>query len=147
MSDDSDCISADRPVLRRIKRCQGFYNPRKSPVIEAGAFRPNAGDADGLSFYLEDELSVEELVASLPEPSTDWIVVRLLAKDIFELGLTLTRTTDPGDLPGHVVISEINWTAYQDDVEKRTKIKPAMAKLAMIADSNIVFDEEKRSPK
>ena len=48
-------------------------------------------------------------------------------------------------MPGHVVIPELNWNAYQDKLQ-RIELKSSIAKLANLAISNIVFDEEERRP-
>jgi hypothetical protein len=72
-------------------------------------------------------------------PASELVVIRLYAKDVFALGLTLKRTDDPGDLPGHVIIPEINWHDYQT---RKTTLKPLIVQLVRLAELNIVFDED-----
>jgi len=143
MSDDANPIAPDQPILRKVFKGPGFYAPQKSPPIERGAFTPNKNDTDGLSFYLESVLPIEALIAASPSsPARAWLVIRFRAKDIYDLGLTLVRTTDPDDLPGHLVIPELNWNDYET---RKTTLKPAIAKLASLAVHNIVFNEGRRT--
>ena len=105
--------------------------------LSAGAFTPNEEDTDGLSLYLEAELSIEELLAASPRPADQYVVVRLKASDIYSLGLTLARTDYPGDLPGHVVIPEINRQDYEDR-QKKPRLKEYGKVLVDLARKHIV---------
>jgi len=55
MSNAAAPIDPSEPILRRIIKAPGYYDPRKEPPLERGAFTPNKGDDDGLSFHLERE--------------------------------------------------------------------------------------------
>ncbi len=131
-------IGSDEPILRRIPKAPGFYASQKVPPLERGAFTPNERDDDGLSFYLERELSIEELVRRATRPPTEIVVIRLVADDVYKLGLTLVRVLREGDEPGHVVIPEINWHDYQDKNLKR-RIKEAANSLVQLGLQGIVF--------
>ncbi len=130
-------IEPDEAIIRRIRKCPGYYNPLKNPPIERGAFTPNKNDEDGLSFYLERELSVEGLLAASNRPAIDYVIVRLKASDLYELGLSLDRTNNPDDLPGHVVIPEINFQDYEDPRQK-PRLKELGKALVDLARHNIV---------
>ena len=109
MSDDAGAVAPEEPILRKIPKVQGYYNPKKSPPIEPGAFSPNSKDVDGISCFLELSMSVESLIeSSAPRPPSQLVIVRLLAKDFYDLGLSLIRTFGPDDLPGHAVVPELN---------------------------------------
>jgi hypothetical protein len=139
MADAADSVAPDESVLRKIVKAPGFYDPQKSPPIERGAFTPNRNDVDGLSFFLEREMSIEAMIESAaPRPASELVVIRLHAKDVYALGLTLRRTFNPGDLPGHVIIPEINWNDYQT---RKTALKPLIVQLVHLAEKNIVFYE------
>jgi|SRR5208337_646789 len=129
-------IEPDEPIIR-IPKCPGYYDPLKNPPIERGAFTPNKNDEDGLSFYLERELSVEDLLATSNRPANDYVIVRLKASDLYELGLSLDRTNDPDDLPVHVVIPEINFQDYEDPRQK-PRLKELGKALVDLARQNIV---------
>ena len=131
-------IDPKETILRRVVISPGYYNPTKAPPIEAGAFRPGSNDTDGLSFFLEREISPATLAASGKSATCGYVVARLRACDIFNLGLSLLPTQSESELPGHLIIPEINTTSYSDGT-KRPKIKEAMAALAKIASRDIVF--------
>jgi hypothetical protein len=64
MSDDVPPIDPNETLLRRIPVTPGFFDPAKAPPVQAGAFRPNEGDTDGISIYRERMISPSELVAA-----------------------------------------------------------------------------------
>src|SRR4051794_14066192 len=107
MSVGTPSIHRDEPILRRIPKAEGYYDPQKNPPIEAGAFTPNDEDDDGLSFYIERELSISALIENSP-PGRSYVVVRLRAGDLYDLGVTLVPMQREGDFPGHVVVPEMN---------------------------------------
>ena len=63
----------------------------------------------GLSFFLEREIVYRshDRIRARTRPLAELVVICLHAKDVYALGLTLRRTFDPGDLPGHVIIPEM----------------------------------------
>lgn len=137
MSEDGTSIGPDEPILRRIIKSPGYYDPIKAPPVEAGAFRPNDKDVDGLSFYLERKLSVSALIEAASKPADHYIVARFRAGDLHALNLSLIPDEQPGDLPGHLIVPEINWVDYHDS-EKKRRIKEWCFALARLASKGIV---------
>ena len=138
MSDDAYAVPSEEPILRKIPKTQGYFDPRKKPPIERGAFSPNAKDIDGLSCFLERLMSIESLVElSAPRPPSEIVIVRLRARDFYDLGLTLRRTFDPDDYPGHVIVPELNREDYEN---QKQRFKPLVLKLMLLAEKHIVFD-------
>jgi hypothetical protein len=138
MSDDAYDVPSEEPILRKIPKAQGYFDPRKKPPIERGAFSPNAKDIDGISCFLERLMSIELLVEiSAPRPPSEIVIVRLRAKDFYDLGLTLRRTFDPGDYPGHVIVPELNREDYEN---QKQRFKPLVFALMILAEKHIVFD-------
>jgi hypothetical protein len=139
MSGEAPLIDPDEPILRRIARSPGYYNPQKAPPVESGAFRPNKNDTEGLSVYLERDVSPAELVAATNKPADRFLVARLKAADFYGLGLSLVPNPQPEGPAGHVLVPEINFNAYNDH-SKRAAIKEVMLALAELASRNIVRD-------
>jgi hypothetical protein len=138
MSDGPTSIDPSEPILRRTIRAPGYYNPDKNPPLERGAFTPNERDDDGLSFYLEREQSIDNLVRSANRAPGTVLVIRFTAGDIYAMGLTLKRVMRDGDLPGHVVVPEMNYADYQDK-NRKGRIKEAASSLVTLGLRNIVF--------
>lgn len=128
MSDDAPPIDPDEFLLRRIPITGGYFDTKKSPPVQPGAFRPNAGDTDGISFYRERLLSPSELVARSKRPPGTTKVARLLARDLLALGLTLEPKQEEDDLPGHVVIPEVNYLDYNSRDPTRNERPTALGK-------------------
>ncbi len=130
-------LDPDDILLRRIPEVQGFCDLRKSPPIDSGAFRPSPQDTDGLSFYLERETSAQNLVDDAERPDRGYLVARLRAGDIYDLGLSLVPSQLAGDLPGHYLLPKINTAVYAD---KRfyKDLKPYCEKLARLANQDYV---------
>jgi len=143
MSEGSPPFDPEERVLRRIFVGAGFYDPEKAPPVEAGAFRPNSHDGDGLSFYLEREVSAERLAGAAGKPADHYVVARLRAGDLYDLGLTLKPTPGTGDLPGHVVVPEINTGAYKDKAQK-ARLSELCLRLAEVASRDIAFAATRR---
>ena len=125
MSDVAPPIDPEEFLLRRIPITGGYFDPKKSPPVQPGAFRPNAGDTDGISIYRERLLSASELVARSKRPPGTTKVARLLAKDLLALGVTLEPKQEEDDLPGHVVIPEVNYLDYDSRDPARNQ-RPTM---------------------
>ena len=95
-----------------------------------GAFTPNREDEDGLSVYRERLVTPEQVKANARKPPEEYIVVRLLAKSLYDLGLTIVLSPDD-PLPGHCVIPELSLGEY-----KRNKrvLKPVQVALMGLAE-------------
>ena len=137
MCEDAESVAPDEPILRKIVKMPGYYDPQKNPPIVTGAFTPNPSDADGLSFFLEREMSIEALLKLTSRPASEHVVVRLQASDIYNLGFNLKRTFDPSDPPGHIVIPELSRGHY---LANKKTLKPLILKLVNLAMEHIVFN-------
>jgi hypothetical protein len=138
MSHDVAPLEPHEPVLRRIAKSPGYYNSQKAPPVERGAFTPNRADTDGLSLYLEREITAADLVAAANKPAGSYLVARLTVEDFLKFGFTVIRDMNPGDLPGHTLVPAINYRDYNDP-SKNTKIKDAIVALAEIASKHIIY--------
>jgi hypothetical protein len=139
MSEAAHPIDPDEPIMRRIPIVPGYFDPAKAPPVQAGAFRPNPDDLDGISFFRERELSVSELVAGTKRAAGSFAVARMTARDLLDLGLTLQPKQDGDDLPGHVIVPEINVETYNDPI-RRTKVKELCRALTTLANrSGVTF--------
>lgn len=138
MSGEPPPIDSDEPILRRIVKAPGFYDPQKAPAVGRLAFTPNQHDTDGLSVYLEHEVSPAELVAAAKKPADHYLVARLKAADFYKHGLSLVPDPQPEGPRGHVLVPEINLTAYNDR-SKKSWVKEVTLALAELANGNIVW--------
>jgi hypothetical protein len=71
-------------------------------------------------------------------PPSDVVIIRFTAGDIYDLQLTLVPIMREGDLPGHIVIPEINFGDYQDK-RLKPRIKLAGEALLRLGLERIVF--------
>ncbi len=138
MGDAVGSVAPDELILRRIIKGPGHYDRSKALPLERGAFTPNRSDDDGLSFYIEREQSIADLVRLANRPSSDVVIIRFTAGDIYSLDLTLVPMMRQGDLPGHIVIPEINYNDYQDK-RLKPRIKLAGEALVRLGLERIVF--------
>lgn len=90
-------------LLRRIPENAGPTERVAQPSFKA--FRPSKEDHNGLSLFLEDEVSAEALCQW--GKGKVYFVGRIQAKQLLDMGLTLTREHDP-ERPGHVVVPGLN---------------------------------------
>jgi hypothetical protein len=87
--------------------------------------------------FRERFISASDLVKNARNPPNDYVVVRFRAGDLFQLGLSLNATYDDEDLPGHVVIPELNCSNSES---KRQECKEIYLRLAKLAQLNVVAD-------
>ena len=90
-------------LLRRIPEIEGPTDQALQPSFKA--FRPSKDDQSGLSLFLEGEVSAEALC--IKGRGKSYFVGRIQAKQLRDMGLTMTREDDP-ELPGHVVLPQLN---------------------------------------
>jgi hypothetical protein len=138
MSAGGTPIDPNEPVLRRIAIAAGYYESSEVPPVRAGAFRPNDKDVDGLSFYLEREVSAPCLAAASSKPASSYVVARFRAGDLFALNLSLVPTPGIGDLPGHLSMPEITRDTYKDPVTG-PRVKELGKALADLACRDIAY--------
>ncbi|MGL4550546.1 MAG: hypothetical protein ACRC33_05115 [Gemmataceae bacterium] len=136
MKPESDPITDDEWLLRLV------WDDRfvaRQPPISLNAFEPRDGkhpDKDGLSLFRE---------ACVNDPTDILAVVAADKRDRYGIvkvpvsllaGLRLTARSSPiPEVPGHVVLPELNITAYKADAGSFLPIK---AGLAQAASENIV---------
>ena len=111
-----DTVADDEYVLRRVPAT--FCDESLTVPVQRLAFRPAAGDTDGLSVYRERVIAPQQLLAVIPDEKkrAKYFVVRLAVRDIRGMGLTIVPTPDPGHhRPGHASIREMNITDYHQN--------------------------------
>lgn len=132
MKNEAEPITDDEWLLRRVHR-DAFKNDR-SPTHSPRAFAPRTKgkdpDDEGISLYREACLeSVGQVLANVSEEKRgDNGIVRIQVKDIKELGLTV-RADHDDRVPGHVVIPELNASAYANS---KSSLTPTLEHLASI---------------
>ena len=117
MKSESDAITDDEWLLRRVPRCR-FRND-KTPFISPGAFEPRlAGrshdpDLDGISLYREACLTNPDdcLLPVAADKRSEWGIVRISVAEIRELGMSAVSVHDD-QVAGHVVIPELSASAF-----------------------------------
>ncbi len=133
MKDETDPIAEDECLLRRV-RVEKFRTT-DVPIISPNAFEPRVKgrdtDADGISLYRRDCLNdPAEILAHLPPEKRNVTgIVGVTVREITRLGMTVRIAPDP-DIKGHVVIPELNASAYATDKSAFTHIKLALAEAA-----------------
>ncbi len=117
-------------VLRCIHR-NNFDASQPVSVLRC-EFEPKPRDAEGLSCYREQLLSAEQLANSGRSPGACY-VARIAVQDLLALGLTVVPT--PGDLPGHVSVPELCYSAFCAD---KATSKAIQRQLALLASQSII---------
>jgi hypothetical protein len=130
MSDQSQRVEETEFVLRRIHQ-QHVEEGAPFPILATG-FRPTENDTTGISFFREKFLSHPTVALSSVDAAkqNNYFLVRLAIRDIYPLELTMLPEPDPEGPPGHAVIPELSWSAYQADKDRLKKIQYELAKLA-----------------
>ncbi len=132
--DEHDPVGDAEFVYRRIHRT--FFDPAVLIPIRLGAFRPNPNDKTGLSVFRAGfGKPADTLVNIDPAKAKDYYVARLSAGELRKLGLTVEPDPVPGGPPGHAVIPELSWPAYQ---AQKQRWKPILVELAKLASADIV---------
>jgi hypothetical protein len=140
MKPESDPISDDEWLLRRV-RVERFRTDQ-TPLISPNAFEPRVKgrdvDNDGISLYREACLSApaDVLATVAADRQHEYGIVRIPVVLLKSLNLSVQCRPDPRIL-GHVVIPELNATAYKAD---KTPFIPINVRLASVAseEGNIV---------
>jgi hypothetical protein len=145
MDEGPSAIEPEDFILRRCLIADGYYDKHKDPPVATGAFRPNEGDTDGISLYLERLLSIRELILDTVnrtgKPAERWAVIRLRAQNVYAIGLSIVATSDKEDLPGHVIIPQINHIDYIGKSGKR-RIKEWIETLVNVGSKNVVLGSD-----
>jgi hypothetical protein len=131
--DEHEPVDESEFVYRRIPRM--YYTNLEMPV-QREAFRPTKNDATGVSVLRARFAQPAETLAHVdPSKVNDYFVARLAVRDLVNLGLTVVPEPTAGGPPGHAVIPELNWQAYQG---KKEHWKPILVELAKLAGADIV---------
>ena len=135
MKDQSEPITEDEWLIRLV-----FHDrvTERVPIISPNAFEPRDGrnpDTDGISLYratcLNDPTDVLRNLAEEKRPL--YAIVMVPVRLITSLGLHVDPS--PDEIPGHVVIRELNIADYKQGKSKFTPIK---LRLAEVASENIL---------
>ena len=113
---------------------QRFYNASAPLPVLYEAFRPNRNDNTGLSVLRARFAQPEDCFTGVdPAVVAGSFIARLAVRDLGRLGLTVQPDPISGGPPGHAVIPELSWDAYQADKKSRKLILFELAKLASAA--------------
>jgi len=108
LSDETEPITDDELLYRRIPAALNLYDPRREPHLRPDAFRPNQNDMTGLSVYRAKFKSVEE--AAQGREGKSYYVAVLRTGDLRARGIEVVPRPIAGD-PGH---AEIPGLTYQN---------------------------------
>jgi hypothetical protein len=130
--DEHEPVQDDEFVYRRIHR--NFYDGSIPTRIRREAFRPSHNDATGLSVFRAAFVQPADTLTNIDaSKQNDYYVARLAVEDLHELGLTVQTDPDPAGPPGHAVIPELSWQAYQADKRRLKQVQVELANLASAA--------------
>ena len=137
MKTETDPVTPDEWLIRLV--WHQYFTPREIPISRQ-AFVPKDGrnpETKGISLYREACLRdvLETLLPLAPEKQPFHGLVRLPVSLFTQLGLTIHP--DPTDVPGHVLIPEINITVYKVKSGEKMLL-PKLLELAKVASENIV---------
>jgi hypothetical protein len=139
MKAETDPITPDEWLLRLVWEDRFTA---KVPVISPRTFEPRTGkhpDADGLSLFREACVAnpADVLAVIAEDKRARYGIVRVPVAALGGLGLTVSAS--PIDtVAGHVVIPELNSTAFQNPASKAFFVATQLA-LATIASGNIAL--------
>jgi hypothetical protein len=98
-------------------------------------FRPSEFDSAGLSVFRRRFISPAEVDAAGRKPG-EYYIVSLSVKALFSLKLTVVPDEQEGSPPGHALIPELCFSAYQENKER---LKDVQIELARLASQGIVL--------
>jgi hypothetical protein len=132
--DEKEPVDDSEFVYRRIH--PSFCNPNLALAIQRDAFRPTEDDTTGLSVLRALFARPVDTLTNLDHARAKvYYVVRLAVRDLRNRGLTVVPEPDPSGPPGHAVIPELSWPAYQ---ARKQHWKPILVELAKLASAAIV---------
>lgn len=130
MKSETDPITDDEWLLRRVYKDR--FRSEKAPFVSPNAFEPRikgqCPDTDGISLCRAECLTdPAEMLAPIPaDRRHETGIVRISAAFVKSLGLSVQPR--PVDwIRGHVVIPELNATAYKANKAQFTPIKERLA--------------------
>jgi hypothetical protein len=123
---EQEAVEDSEFVYRRIAPM--YYDARLALPIQREAFRPSHNDSTGLSVLRANFAQPLDTLANLdPAKAQGYCVARLSVRDLPD--------PLPGGPPGHAIIPELSWAAYQ--AHKGT-CKPILVELAKLASADVV---------
>ncbi|MBI3821687.1 MAG: hypothetical protein HY289_03295 [Planctomycetes bacterium] len=133
MKAETESISEDEWLIRLV------WHDRltnRVPIISPNAFEPRDTETDGISLYRLDCLRdpTDALIPIAEAKRPRYAIVKIPASLLKSLGLT-AQPNPRQDVPGHIVIPELNIIDYKRDKARFTPIK---LRLAEAASENIV---------
>lgn len=132
--DERDPVDHSEFVYRRIHR--SFFTAGAPTPVWPWAFRPNQNDATGISVFRASFATPTSILADVdPTKVDDYYIARLSVAALRNLGLTVEPEPVAGGSPGHAVVPELSWSAYQ---AKKQQVKPILVELAKLASADIV---------
>src|SRR5437879_4314924 len=132
--DEHEPVAETEFVYRRIH--PNFYNPALRVAVLPEAFRPSRNDTTGLSVLRERFAQPQDTLANRdPAKVRGYYVARLSVRELRNLGLTVLPDPVASGPPGHAIIPELSWQAY--DAEKK-RLKQVQFDLAKLASADLV---------
>jgi hypothetical protein len=128
---ENDNVSGDEYILRRIPNLPGWVDTNQSRPVSTNAFRATGNDTLGISVFRERFTTPQEVATFNVKPD-GYFVVRILASELFGLGLTLKPDPlPPGKGPrGHALIPGLYFGMPKN--EERS----LRAKIVLLVNSN-----------
>jgi hypothetical protein len=133
MKAETDPITEDEWLIRLVWEDRVTS---RVPIISPNAFEPRKTETDGISFYRRACLNdpADALLPFAADKRARYAIVQIPVSLLTTLGLSVRPAPIP-DVPGHVVVPEINITDYLADKAPFTPIK---LRLAEAASENII---------
>lgn len=114
-------VQDDELLYRRIPGSTNWYDPNRTPPLEAEAFRPNRNDETGISLARAKYKTIQQ--AALGRAGKEYCIAVLRAGDIRSAGLEVTAQPLPDD-PSHAEIISLTYDNRQSKqaIEWRTTL-------------------------
>jgi hypothetical protein len=125
---ESDPLTPNEWLLRRIPNNADYYKPAEPVPIQRVAFEPNKQDVDGLSFFREMFISPRELGLKTGR-KPPYVVARIRLKDLQANNIKIRPAPDEEQPRGHVVAPEITYPARKSTKEAQRQLRDS-ARLA-----------------
>jgi hypothetical protein len=130
--DEHQPVDASEFVYRRIPR--NHYQAGLPIPIQRAAFCPNPHDTTGLSVFRAAFVQPADILTNIDASKrNNYYVARIAVQDLHRLALTVEPDPDPDGPPGHAIIPELSYRAYQADKQRLKQVQLELAKLASAA--------------
>ncbi len=134
LKSESDAITSDEWLIRLVWH-ERVTN--RDPVIAPSSFEPRENETSGISLYRRSCLAEPtDALIPFPDPAKRdrYAIVLVSVRLIEQTGCTV-RSDPRFDVPGHVLIPEINITAFKAD---RQRYRSLTRDLATEASDHII---------